>query len=66
MSLTLEGGILLGYSLFLVVILVVNFLYVFQIFRFRLPGDASLVVLGIHSALMMTVLIASSVTILGK
>ncbi len=45
-SLIIYGIILLG-------LLIVNFLYFFQIFRNRLPGDASLVAVVIYLALIV-------------
>jgi len=52
--------ILLGYSIFLLMILVINLLYFFQVFKYRLPGDASLVVTAIHLALIIVILLSSS------
>lgn len=52
--------ILVGYGVFLLLVLVVNLLYFFQVFKYRLPGDASLIVLGIHVALMLAVLFVGS------
>lgn len=55
--------VLIAYGIFLLVILLVNLLYFFQVFKYRLPGDASLLVLGIHVALVLTVLFGSSIFI---
>jgi len=52
---------LAGYAAFLAVILIVNLLYFFQVFRYRLPGDASIPILVIHIALILTILISSSI-----
>jgi len=57
----LNNIVLVGYAAFLVLILVVNLLYFFQVFKYRLPGDASIPVLVLHLALMLTVLIVSSI-----
>jgi len=57
----LANGIILAiYSAFLVMILVINLLYFFQVFKYRLPGDASIPILIIHLSLIVTILIASS------
>lgn len=58
---SLTSGIALGvYAGFLLLILVINLLYVFQIFKYRLPGDASIPILVIHVALIVTILLVSS------
>lgn len=57
--------ILLGYAASLIVILVVNLLYFLQIFKFRLPGDASLLVLMIHISLVLTVIFLTTFFIIG-
>ena len=49
------------YGGFLLLILVINLLYVFQVFKYRLPGDASIPILVLHIALIITILIVSSV-----
>lgn len=49
------------YAAFLLVILIINLLYFFQVFRFRLPGDVSIIVLVIHSAILLSILVASSI-----
>ena len=49
------------YAAFLLLILVINLLYFFQIFRFRLPGDASVPLLVVHLGLVMTILIISGI-----
>jgi hypothetical protein len=53
--------ILAIYAGFLLMILVINLLYFFQVFKYRLPGDASIPILIIHLALVVTILIVSSV-----
>lgn len=47
--------LLIGYGLFLIVILVLNLLYFFQVSRFRLKGDASLLALTVHILTMVLV-----------
>lgn len=54
------GFILLGYSIFLLLMLGINLLYFFQVFKYRLPGDASGVVVALHLILIVTVLVVSS------
>lgn len=54
----------LAYGIFLLVILFVNLLYFFQVFKYRLPGDASLLVLGVHVALMLLVLFGGGLLLL--
>ena len=59
---TLANNIALGiYAGFLLLILVINLLYFFQIFRFRLPGDASIPLLVVHLGLIVTILIFSGI-----
>lgn len=54
--------IILGvYAAFLLLILAINLLYFFQVFKYRLPGDASIPILIIHLTLMLTILIVSSI-----
>lgn len=48
------------YGGFLLLILIINLLYVFQVFKYRLPGDASIPILVIHISLMVTILVFSS------
>jgi len=60
---TANGYILLIYALFLLFTLVVNLLYFFQVFKYRLPGDASLTVLSAHIILMLLVLFGGSLFI---
>jgi len=55
--------VLLGYAVFLAVMLVINLLYFFQIYRYRLPGDASIAVLIIHIALLLAVISATTLYI---
>jgi len=58
----LGNQIALGvYAAFLLLILVINLLYVFQIFKYRLPGDASIAVLVIQIGLIAGILIFSSI-----
>jgi hypothetical protein len=59
-SMSVNDWILVGYGLFLLIILVINLLYFFQVFQYRMPGDASLKVLFAHVILVMLVLIAST------
>lgn len=54
------GFILLGYSIFLLLMLGINLLYFFQVFKYRLPGDASGVVVTLHLAMIVTILVVSS------
>ncbi len=59
---TLTNGIVSGvYAAFLLLILVINLLYFFQVFKYRLPGDFSIPILVIHLTLIMTILIISSI-----
>mgnify|MGYP001557891994 FL=1 len=55
---------LIVYGLFLALVLVINALYFFQVFRYRLPGDAALTVLVIHILLIFLILGASSALII--
>ena len=58
---TLPNEIILGvYAGFLLMILIINLLYFFQVFKYRLPGDASVPILVIHLALVLTILVVSS------
>ena len=52
--------ILAVYAGFLLMILIINLLYFFQVFKYRLPGDASIPILIIHLALILTILVVSS------
>ncbi|MEK7202215.1 MAG: hypothetical protein AAB669_01650 [Patescibacteria group bacterium] len=52
--------ILAVYAGFLLLILIINLLYFFQVFKYRLPGDASIPVLLIHLMLILAILIVSS------
>lgn len=61
---TVNDKVLIGYTVFLLILLVINLLYFFQVFKYRLPGDASIPVLLLHLALMATVLIGSTLLIL--
>lgn len=60
MSPSFDQVVLIAYGAFLFVLLIINLLYFFQIFKYRLPGDASIPVLVIHLLLLVTVLVASS------
>lgn len=53
--------VLIGYGLFLAIMLVVNLLYFFQVFKYRLPSDYSLPILTVHLMLILGILIVSSV-----
>ncbi len=57
---TLNDWVLLGYGLFLILVLVINLLYFFQVFQYRMPGDASLRVLSVHVLAVMVVLVGST------
>lgn len=59
----LNSYVLLGYSLFLAVMLLVNLLYFFQVYKYRLPGDASIAVLIIHIILLLAVITATTIYI---
>lgn len=48
------------YAGFLLLILVINLLYFFQVFKYRLPGDASIPILLIHMSLVVGILIFSA------
>ncbi len=61
---TINNAVLIGYAVFLLIILIINLLYFFQVFKYRLPGDASIPVLLFHIALMASVLIGSTLLIL--
>ncbi len=61
-----SGIVLFGYSLFLAVLLLINLLYFLQVFKYRLPGDASILVLVVHIALLLTVVVATSIYIGGN
>lgn len=60
MNLDFNQVVLIAYGAFLLVLLVINLLYFFQVFRYRLPGDASIPVLVIHLILVVSILVASS------
>ncbi len=55
--------VLFGYAIFLAVMLAINLLYFFQIYRYRLPGDASIGILVIHIILLLTVIAGTTVYI---
>ena len=48
--------ILAGYGIFLFVLLIINLLYFFQVFKYRLPGDASIGVLAVYVSLILAVM----------
>jgi|GEM_PF-1579497 len=56
----LSRTVLLGYSLFLAVMLLVNLLYFLQVYKYRLPGDASIIVLTIHIILLLSIIAATT------
>lgn len=56
--------IAIGYGFFLLVILIINLLYVFQVYQYRLKGDASIMVLAVHIIIVLTVIFASSILII--
>ncbi len=51
--------ILIAYAVFLLIILVINLLYFFQVFKYRLPGDASLPILLLYVLAMLTIIIGT-------
>lgn len=53
--------LLVGYGAFLALLLFINLLYFFQVFTYRLPGDASIPILVIHVILILTILTISTV-----
>lgn len=57
----LQSDILIGYGIFLAFMLIINLLYFFQVFTYRLPGDASLKILTIHLVLLLGVIFISSI-----
>ncbi|QQG49604.1 MAG: hypothetical protein HZB70_02240 [Candidatus Berkelbacteria bacterium] len=59
----LNPYILLGYGVFLAVMLLVNLLYFFQVYKYRIPGDASIPVLVIHIFLLLLIITGTSVYI---
>lgn len=56
---TVEQIVLLAYAAFLAIILVINLLYFFQIFKYRLPGDASLPLLILYVLATVTIVIVT-------
>lgn len=52
---------MLIYAVFLIFILIVNFLYFFQVFKYRLSGDISLTILSLHLLTIVTILVVSGV-----
>lgn len=61
---TVPNAVLIGYAVFLFIMLVINLLYFFQVFKYRLPGDASLGILAFHILLIAGTLVVSSLLIL--
>ena len=55
--------VLLGYALFLAVMLTINLLYFFQVYRYRLPGDASVGIMVIHIILLLMIVMGTTVYI---
>jgi hypothetical protein len=55
--------VLLGYALFLAVMLLINFLYFFQVYRYRLPGDASVGIMVIHIILLLVIVMGTTIYI---
>lgn len=51
--------ILIAYAVFLAIILVINLLYFFQVFKYRLPGDASLPVLSVYVLAILFIIIST-------
>lgn len=58
---SINAIVLLGYSLFMIIVLVVNLLYFFQVFQYRLPGDASIKILSLHTIILVSILTLSAV-----
>jgi hypothetical protein len=52
-----EAAFLLGYAVFLLVMLVINLLYVYQVFRYRIKGDFSYTALTFHLLLILGVVV---------
>lgn len=48
------------YGVFLAAILIVNLLYIFQVFKYRLKNDASLLVLALHLLIIIGILATST------
>lgn len=59
----LKDYVLIGYGIFLLIMLGINILYFFQVFKYRLTGDASITVLVFHIILVFSVLLFSSILI---
>lgn len=57
--------VLLGYALFLAVMLVINLLYFFQVYRYRLPGDAAVGIMVVHIILLLAIISATTIYIGG-
>ena len=55
----------IGYGLFLLIITAINLLYVFQILKYKLPGDASIFILTVHVLLVLAVMIGSTLVLSG-
>jgi hypothetical protein len=58
---SINFALLAGYSLFLLLILIVNLLYFFQVFQYRLPGDASVRILTFHTIILISILLISTI-----
>lgn len=52
----LNQVVLFGYAFFLALMLIINLLYFFQVYRYRLPGDASIPILVIHITLVLAII----------
>lgn len=48
------------YATFLLIILAINLLYIFQVLKYRLPGDSSLAILTIHIGSIIAILVLSA------
>lgn len=60
---TTSNIILAAYSVFLLIILIINLLYFFQVFKYRLPGDLSLPLLTIHIILMLVIIVITDLAL---
>ncbi len=61
----LNQYVLLGYAFFLALLLLINLLYFFQVYKYRLPGDASIGILVVHIALLLSIIAATTIYIGG-
>jgi hypothetical protein len=57
---SVNTALLAGYGLFLLIILLINLLYFFQVFQYRLPGDVSIKILSLHTILLVSTLVIST------